>query len=412
MRVEIEQLKISEGKLKDDLIVSLRTAALSKDVHIKDLQTINAELQNANSVFKQVVESVNSELHQLKTLLKETFEKQHTKFENHLETLTKNFLGNTAQVEDKSLKSCKLKLNETQIQLQLKNISIAENTAKISQLSAIILSKEETITKCETRIEEYEVMLTKQNESIQQYEQEVAYLKEQIKQNENEPNRCITCGDTNGIYNVKLPDFDGFTVLCDSELAGLGWLVIEQRINGEENFTRDWETYKNGFGSYSGDFFLGLEKIYRLTSDQPHELYVHMEEWFGKTLYARYDNFSIAGEEDKYRLLSVGSFSGNARDGLRYHVNQQFSTYDNDNDACGINCADGTGGWWYKNCWGWQVFNLFKHYSICSNEFSVYFSNVHGKYFKEEVRGELNVCFWTPFRQLRRITLMIRPLSY
>lgn len=149
--------------MKDDLIVSLRSAALSKDVHIKDLQTINSELQNTNNVFKQVVESVNSELHQLKTLLKEILKREHTKIENYLENPNKNFVENTAQIKDINLKNCKHKLNETEILLQMKNTTIAENTATITQLSAIILTKEEAIKKYETRIEEYQV--TKANET-------------------------------------------------------------------------------------------------------------------------------------------------------------------------------------------------------------------------------------------------------
>ncbi|PIK38234.1 putative tenascin-R-like, partial [Apostichopus japonicus] len=40
-------------------------------------------------------------------------------------------------------------------------------------------------------------------------------------------------------------------------------------------------------------------------------------------------------------------------DALSYHLNQQFTTKDRDNDAYGYNCASYyyyNGAWWYKSC--------------------------------------------------------------
>ena len=37
---------------------------------------------------------------------------------------------------------------------------------------------------------------------------------------------------------------------------------------------------------------------------------------------------------------------------MNHHNGQQFSTYDNDNDQWGDNCAFAEqGGWWYKSCY-------------------------------------------------------------
>lgn len=150
------------------------------------------------------------------------------------------------------------------------------------------------------------------------------------------------------LHNDKIPDFKTFPVLCID-----GWTIIQQRIDGKENFTRNWEDYKNGFGVFTGDFFLGLEKIHRLTNDQPHELIIHLEKFNGTNYYARYKNFKIAGEEDKYKLLSLGSFSGNSTwDGMKKLPGTQFSTIDSDNDAwMEGNCAkERQAGWWFRKC--------------------------------------------------------------
>ena len=46
-------------------------------------------------------------------------------------------------------------------------------------------------------------------------------------------------------------------------------LIFKQRqIKGDENFTRDWQSYKDGFGTLEndGDFWLGNEAVHTLTN--------------------------------------------------------------------------------------------------------------------------------------------------
>lgn len=87
-----------------------------------------------------------------------------------------------------------------------------------------------------------------------------------------------------------------------------------------------------------------------------------MERFNGSTFHARYNNFKIAGEDDKYRLLSLGTYSGNANeDRMRHSENHMFSTYDSDNDAHDdYDCASQyRAGWWYGSfpCSNWYVFS-------------------------------------------------------
>lgn len=164
------------------------------------------------------------------------------------------------------------------------------------------------------------------------------------------PNSCISQANTTGVLKIKVPGLAAFDVLCDNATAGPGWIVIQQRLNGSETFDRNWTTYSEGFGSPHGDFFLGLRKIHRLTMDQRHELYVHMENFEGIIEFARYDQFVIASEQDHYKLLSLGSFSGNVtEDQLTPLIYTKFSTTDRINDAC---AATRQGGWWFHDCTG------------------------------------------------------------
>lgn len=40
--------------------------------------------------------------------------------------------------------------------------------------------------------------------------------------------------------------------------------AIQRRVNGEENFNRNWTEYKLGFGSPHVDYWIGKEKLLHL----------------------------------------------------------------------------------------------------------------------------------------------------
>ncbi|XP_043071282.1 ficolin-1-like, partial [Drosophila grimshawi] len=152
-------------------------------------------------------------------------------------------------------------------------------------------------------------------QSIEEKNQEISKLqndvnKSDVKLEDLKEINCTSFGDAPCVHKISFSHYC-FDVLCDSKTAGPGWTVIQQRINGKEDFNRNWATYREGFGSFDGDFFLGLEKIHRLTSYKPHELFIYLESFEGKIEYARYQQFAIAGESDDFQL-SLSGFSGNA----------------------------------------------------------------------------------------------------
>ena len=112
-----------------------------------------------------------------------------------------------------------------------------------------------------------------------------------------------------------------FDVLCDQTTAGGGWTVFQQRLDGSVDFYLNWSDYKQGFGNLSGEFWLGLEKIYRLTShDNINTMRVDLEDFEGNTSYAEYDKFGVMSENDKYKLI-LGNYSGmNLSPDLSLHV--------------------------------------------------------------------------------------------
>ena len=154
-----------------------------------------------------------------------------------------------------------------------------------------------------------------------------------------------------GLYSVN-PDGKGhFTVYCDMHTDGGGWTVFQRRQDGSVDFFRGWNDYKAGFGQLNAEFWLGNDKIHRLTASRPSSLRVELEDWNGVKVYAKYGKFNIADEQAQYRL-EVGSYSGTAGDSLAPHNNMAFSTKERDNDEwSSANCAViHTGAWWYSNC--------------------------------------------------------------
>ena len=154
-----------------------------------------------------------------------------------------------------------------------------------------------------------------------------------------------------GVYSINPDGKQPFKVFCDMDTTGGGWTVIQRRVDGSVDFFKNWADYKLGFGSLKNEFWLGNEKIHRLTKGGNMVIRFDFENYVGKKAYAEYRRFYIDGENENYRL-HVGSYSGTAGDDLSWHNRMQFTTKDRDNDLNNRNCAVRYhGAWWYKNCY-------------------------------------------------------------
>ncbi|XP_034483849.1 ficolin-2-like [Drosophila innubila] len=259
----------------------------------------------------------------------------------------------------------------------------------IAELRVKAKTDTDNLRATQLQLEENLIKLAKQKTDLQLCQKEVEKFSKTEKNQK--PNSCNAFGDSSGIHQIQVPGIDSFDVLCDNQTAGPGWIVIEQRLNGGESFNRDWATFRKGFGSHDGDFFLGLEKIHRLTNNQYNELYIYMERFDGRIDYARYDRFGISNENDKYRINILGEFSGNVEDKLRSHAYMMFSTSDSDNDAWAEgSCAHyREAGWWYESC---------------------VTSFLHGAYYNRATDSYSSIYFNYP-HTIKKLKIMIRPIS-
>jgi len=198
---------------------------------------------------------------------------------------------------------------------------------------------------------------------------------------------------SSGVYTINPDGLGALDVFCDQTTAGGGWTVFQKRMDGSVDFYRVWADYKRGFGNLNGEFWLGLDKIHRLSSSGKYMFRVDLEDSRGNTVYAEYDSFGVGSEGTKYQL-SVGRYSGTAGDSLAYHNGYPFTTKDQDNDSDrGSNCAVYyKGAWWYDSC---------------------YWSNLNGIYHHGHYTGNDGIR-WSQWKldSAQRAEMKIRPVNY
>ena len=125
---------------------------------------------------------------------------------------------------------------------------------------------------------------------------------------------------------------------CDMTSDGGKWMVIQRRINGSVDFYLNWTDYVNGFGDLEGEFWYGLENIYRLTTREDVELRIELGNGTVPSIVWTYQLFKVGGADTNYRLTigqAVGV--GGTFDAMAYHNGAEFSTRDQDHDTGGVN---------------------------------------------------------------------------
>ncbi|XP_029770278.1 ficolin-2-like [Terrapene carolina triunguis] len=130
------------------------------------------------------------------------------------------------------------------------------------------------------------------------------------------PRSCkelLARGNTlSGWYTVYSSDCTAMTVLCDMATDGGGWTVFQRRVDGSEDFFRDWDSYKRGFGNQQMEFWLGNDNIHLLTSQGNNELRIDLMDFETEKYFAKYKSFQILGESENYTLILGDFLNGTA----------------------------------------------------------------------------------------------------
>ena len=92
---------------------------------------------------------------------------------------------------------------------------------------------------------------------------------------------------TSGIYTINPDNQTAFQVYCDMDTDGGGWIIIQRRMNSTANFNQSWNEYEAGFGNLTGEYWLGLTYIQRLTASAAQQIRVDIDSHWERGWYSR-----------------------------------------------------------------------------------------------------------------------------
>ncbi|XP_062142289.1 angiopoietin-related protein 4-like isoform X2 [Drosophila sulfurigaster albostrigata] len=350
---DILQLKINDNeiklKVKDEIIAKQKTEieqnVLLLKIQENDINKNNQQLED----YRDLIES-------LKSIIKPC--------ENVISFLES---GNnkTNQQNSKLDATCINSLNElqqenTKLNSQLQNISM-EISYLENQLNGCKLNN----TKFAKYNHDYQILLAQCQKSKEDMQKEIQNKK--IIQNELNDCKNYSSHIENQlrVTQLNLTDLQEeltkiqkkpVTILpksCLNLSPGIQEIQLpnnkscNRRINGEQDFDKNWQEYVDGFGYLDGEFWFGLEKLHLVTSSMRHQLQISGNTFYGSHYENLYDYFRIGNSDSLYKLEVTSKLT--TYDPLKSHVNQKFAAYDKYNIQNSYNnCAkNGNGGWWY-----------------------------------------------------------------
>ena len=180
------------------------------------------------------------------------------------------------------------------------------------------------------------------------------------------------------------------------ETDGGGWTVFQRRKDGSVDFYRGLADYEEGFGDLEHEFWLGLDKIHRLTeAGVQNTLRVEVQDT-SSSGYTKYSVFNVGDSSTQYKLTIGGydssSTAGNSMGSDPNLNDQKFSTKDRDDGSCAQTYL---GAWWYAG-----------------SGHSCAMSNLNGVYDQTDKRGITWWSFKDPWYSLTFSEMKVRRNTY
>uniref|UniRef100_A0A0K8VXZ7 Angiopoietin-2 n=1 Tax=Bactrocera latifrons TaxID=174628 RepID=A0A0K8VXZ7_BACLA len=162
-----------------------------------------------------------------------------------------------------------------------------------------------------------------------------------------------------GVHELHVPGFDAFSAYCltrcsqEDQIDCCPWTVILRNENsGVGTISNSCLEYKNGFGSASHDYFVGLDRLLKMTNLKRQTLLVAKS--FQSDEYFIYDDFSIRDERNNYDVDILGNSWGH-KIGAKFFSNA-------------IKLKHATRG----QCYFWP-FKTLGHFNLFNRRFSTYY---------------------------------------
>ncbi|XP_050301194.1 protein scabrous [Anthonomus grandis grandis] len=338
-----------QGETKETILKQLS--------NVTDQQTINTE--SIANLSKQVTDFEKLHLSMLELLenvenLENKVDKVHPEFRKEIskiEIQTSQMSADTALLkeENRNIKESMQAISFSVSKLQEKS-SAEEETLERLQEHLKVLENSDVMqnSRLHDHIlkEESSTMDTNATKATIHLVEELRTFESEYKSIVNKlPRSCDSVNGPKGVYLISPGDGEPILAHCEDR-----WTTIQKRHDGNINFNRKWNEYSNGFGSATGDHWIGNRNLHYLTKDNCTMLKINMKDVYGKYWEAVYDRFHVADYTDGFRL-TVSHYHGNASDAMNYQNKMEFSTVDNDRDISNTHCASNyEGGWWFSHC--------------------------------------------------------------
>ncbi|XP_046581861.1 fibrinogen C domain-containing protein 1-like [Haliotis rubra] len=113
-----------------------------------------------------------------------------------------------------------------------------------------------------------------------------------------------------------------------------------------------WADYKSGFTHSNCYMWLGLEKVYALTSVRAYWVYMSLKTFDSTPGQVSYNAFSVGDEASEYRL-SVSGFTGDGVFGDRFNLGDPATTLDGSHFCAKDHCNNSVNpcAEWHRGAW-------------------------------------------------------------
>ena len=135
----------------------------------------------------------------------------------------------------------------------------------------------------------------------------------------------------NQSVTISIPTFTDMTPVISVN----NWIVFQQRIDSSTSFNLGWSYYRDGFGTFDKNFWLGLERVYQMTRGGSCRLRFEMFNDLNQWVSVEYSSFNLDNEAASY-TIHLSGYAGdlisgdpmNSPESSFIHNGRVFSTLD------------------------------------------------------------------------------------